>query len=617
SMSKRSRVWNFFYKESDTVARCCLCHKNYSRKGRGTTCLRNHLKSKHPCEFQTLSETDFTYRVKTEMSDSKSSRSHLQLQVQVSSPGSNADPLEEFNAIDRSLALMIAQSDQSFNMIEGVGFMNLIKTLQPRYTLNPISYYVNIICQDVHQRMHSHLMQELTNLDSLTLATSLHCCDGSGPGLLTLSGYGISNDFQAREFHLKCQPMDEDHMTDISGQVHNIIASAIVELQLPKEKIHCIIRDERTSTQLTQIECSISLLKLCVKSALDANEQLTLLDAKCVQIVKHFQQSQIAHNQLKYIHEKHLSRTEFPSLFDYKENPQKWNSIFQLKASLLQVKDALSIYGEEHSASVMVNIYPDEWLDIELGNRVIQPIEEIIGIWHKSKSSSVIPLIAALRDSLRSDIHNYVSSMASLLNIESLTICSFARKLLEELELKYSSVSRDIKYLMATYLDPRYKQAFFNQQEAQLVTDEVLTQLTSIQSQGWQPPAKIKNTPNAQVKSESKIDSFLDNMLTLGHNNLNASNTLPSQTQLTNLLYLYNSEPRIDRQSNPIIWWKSNPKYTALFPIVRKYLAIPAASIYSESLFSVSTNLYSDWLTWDLDLSYENVCKILFVKANF
>lgn len=80
-MSKKSRVWNFFYKESDTVAICCLCHKNYSRKGRGTTCLRNHLKSKHPAEFLTLSENDMKYMVKTEINDSATANTNLQLHV--------------------------------------------------------------------------------------------------------------------------------------------------------------------------------------------------------------------------------------------------------------------------------------------------------------------------------------------------------------------------------------------------------------------------------------------------------------------------------------------------------------------------------------------------------
>lgn len=171
----------------------------------------------------------------------------------------------------------------------------------------------------------------------------------------------------------------------------------------------------------------------------------------------------------------------------------------------------------------------------------------------------------------------------------------------------------DIKYLMATYLDPRYKQAFFSQQEAQLVTDKVLSQLCRTQLQEWQPPTKvIKTTLN--IKNESKIDSFLDNMLTLSSNNPEMSSLHQSQSQVKNLLYLYNSEPRIERQNDPIAWWHSNPKYSILFPIARQYLSTPAASVASERLFRKSTNLYKDMKS---GLCPENVCKILFVKANF
>lgn len=194
------------------------------------------------------------------------------------------------------------------------------------------------------------------------------------------------------------------------------------------------------------------------------------------------------------------------------------------------------------------------------------------------------------------------------------TICSFARKLLEELESRCSTITTDIKYLMATYLDPRYKQAFFTHQEAQLVTEEVLAQLCRTHIQQWQPPMKIAKVAS-NAKNESKIDSFLDNMLTLSNTSTEASTSLhsQSQSQLKNLLYLYNSEPRVERQSDPIAWWRSNNKYSALFPIVRRYLSTPAASIASERLFDISKSLYSDML---VGLCPENVSKILFVKAN-
>lgn len=314
----------------------------------------------------------------------------------------------EIYACDEKLALMIAQSDHSFDIIKGSGFIDLIKALQPRYTINSISYYENIICQEIYQRMQTQLKQELTLLDSVSLATSIWWQAG-GSGLLCLSCHGISSDFRAKQFYLKCEPLDQRHTTD----VRNIISSTSLELQLPKEKIHCIIRDDGA--------CTVHLLKLCVKYALDSNEHLKQLDTKCLQIAKHFEQSQIAYNHLKYIHEKRLNRESFP-WWNTVESSNSWNAIFRLKACLLQLKDALSVYAEEYN---MVKIYPDEWLDIDLCARVIQPIEEIINIWSDSTASSVIPLIAALRDSLRTDVHNFVSSVVKYIYTRHCNICIY------------------------------------------------------------------------------------------------------------------------------------------------------------------------------------------------
>lgn len=311
---------------------------------------------------------------------------------------------------------MIAQSDHSFKMINNIGFINFIKALQPRYKVNTIRYYENIICQDIYQQMQSQLKQLLTTFDSVSLATSLWS-NQSGQGLLSLCCYGISSGFQPKQFHLKCEAFNEGHTSDIASRIRNLISNASLEFQLPKEKIHCVVRDEGTCTQGSVIECSVHLLQLCVKYAIESNEHIKQLDSKCLQIAKHFQQSQIANQHLRYIHEKRLNREPVDALIETEDNCFKWNSIFRLKANLLKLKDALSIYAEEYN---MVKIYPDEWLDIDLCNRVIQPIDEILNIWNDSTASSVIPLIAALRDSLRTDVHNFVSSVVIVFLMKNL-----------------------------------------------------------------------------------------------------------------------------------------------------------------------------------------------------
>lgn len=50
----QSEIWRYFKADErdQDKAHCKICHKTYSRKGRTTTSLRNHLKSMHPEEFK-------------------------------------------------------------------------------------------------------------------------------------------------------------------------------------------------------------------------------------------------------------------------------------------------------------------------------------------------------------------------------------------------------------------------------------------------------------------------------------------------------------------------------------------------------------------------------------
>ncbi|XP_017111440.1 E3 SUMO-protein ligase ZBED1 isoform X1 [Drosophila elegans] len=600
-MSKKSNVWQFFYKASDTVATCCLCNRNYSRKGRGTTCLRNHLKSKHPGEFLTLSE-DIKYLDLVKREISNSSPQHPTAQLELNLHETDPDPLDTEGVscvarCDEKLALMLL--NHSFGVIEEPGFVNFVRVLQPRYVIHSRSYYENILCKDIHRKMQEHIQQQMDQLDVISLSTSLWRGDKGG-GLLSLSCSGISMDFQFHRHVLKCEALNYERTSKVACCIRDILIPSLT-MEVPKEKTHCIIRDEMTALPGSLPDCSVNRLQMCVRFALQSNELLQNLASKCKQIVDHFASCKMAQDHLKFIQEIRLTRDPCALV---PQVPFKWNSTFQMMASVFRMKDAISLYCEEYS---LVQIYPDEWIDIDLCNKVMQPCEEIIRIWSNpsTTTSSVIPLVAALRDSLRTDVHNFVSSV---------TICSFARKLLEELEMKFSHVTSDIKFLMATYLDPRYKQAFFTEREEQLVANEVLQLLTRAQEdRHGQPPMKTSKVTSS--KNDSKIDSILDNMLTTGCTNTQlATTSFGSQSQIKNLLYLYNSEPRIDRNMDPLMWWRTNIKYSSMYAIVRKFLSAPAASVASKSLFRQSAHLYGDI---QAGLSSENASKILFIKSNF
>ncbi|EDW77998.1 uncharacterized protein Dwil_GK24779 [Drosophila willistoni] len=601
--SRKSNVWHFFYKTNQTTAVCTLCGRNYSRKGRGTTCLRNHLRSLHPVEFLTLSETDIKYVVKGEVPDkniapSQHDTKRLQLEIQES----EADPLEPpevpFNSAlcDEKLALMLVNF--SFDMIEGEGFINFIRTLQPKYVIQSRMYYENLLCHHIYPKLKAQLHTKLEQLESYTLILGHHRENESG--LVILNCSGISSDFQFVKFVLKCKVFQygERHDEDLMKQ--------LVDNNwwpLCQKKIHCILRDESTTLGDIQTDCNVARLKLCVQNAFDSNEPLQQLARKCKAIVKHFESHPMARDHLNYIQVNRLKR-EYQPIFE--TNNTEWNSIYTQMADLYKMKDSLCIYAEEFNS--FIQIYPDEWLEIDLFTKVVQPFIEIIKIWSEDTTlaSSVIPLVAALRDSLQTDMHNFVSSV---------TISALARKLLDELNIKFAHLSTDMKYLMATYLDPRYKQAFFTEHQEQIVVNEVLKELDRHPNK-FAPKNSTIKVPKLDIinKNESKIDSILDNILTTTSSSNNQESNPIVQSQLKNLLYLYNSEPRIERNGNPLIWWQNNIKFSPLHDLVRRYLSTPASiNADCEKLFKSSAHVYGDLET---DLSTKNASKIVFIKSN-
>ncbi|KAL7641165.1 UNVERIFIED_CONTAM: hypothetical protein RMT77_008303 [Armadillidium vulgare] len=50
-MAKCSFLWKVFTEELNDSAKCSICKETYSRKGWGTSSLKNHLKSMHKAQF--------------------------------------------------------------------------------------------------------------------------------------------------------------------------------------------------------------------------------------------------------------------------------------------------------------------------------------------------------------------------------------------------------------------------------------------------------------------------------------------------------------------------------------------------------------------------------------
>ncbi|KAG5886646.1 hypothetical protein JTB14_001008 [Gonioctena quinquepunctata] len=117
-----------------------MCNNEYSRKGRTTTAMRNHLKAMHETEFTELEKCEKQkHESKTlELASSshqstKSDMTQISLQECVDKTKQWDDTFLKSLVVDNLISEMVALEDLPFSFVESVGFIRLMKHLCPSY----------------------------------------------------------------------------------------------------------------------------------------------------------------------------------------------------------------------------------------------------------------------------------------------------------------------------------------------------------------------------------------------------------------------------------------------------------------------------------------------------
>lgn len=119
-----------------------------------------------------------------------------------------------------------------------------------------------------------------------------------------------------------------------------------------------------------------------------------------------------------------------------------------------------------------------------------------------------------------------------------------------------------------------------------------------------------KNQSNV---SRLTLRQCFDEIATPSTSTINARNALGNA--ILDQLNIYYKLPIIDRDADPIGWWKDNQNtFPSLSNVARKYLSSSASSVYYERrLFSEIGNIYTDNRS---RLSSDNAEKLLFIHHN-
>ncbi|KAL4481028.1 hypothetical protein ABPG72_001097 [Tetrahymena utriculariae] len=192
-------VWEYFKtieKNNQVYVKCQLCKdelKHFSSSKPYIT----HINSKHKPEADLL--------IQKENED-------LTKQTNIINYSFKIIPLTDLqkNRITIAIARFLFKDMKSLNTNESEGFLNIIKILEPRYTIPSSASFRNIYFPDLYSSMKSYAQKELQEQSGISITID-YWSNKSQKEFLTITSHFIDNQFQIRNYVISTEHETQEH----------------------------------------------------------------------------------------------------------------------------------------------------------------------------------------------------------------------------------------------------------------------------------------------------------------------------------------------------------------------------------------------------------------------
>ncbi|XP_057184493.1 zinc finger BED domain-containing protein 4-like [Triplophysa rosa] len=457
----------------------------------------------------------------------------------------------------------------------------------------------NVVSTQVHELL-------ATDITALSFTTDIWSSDVSPTSMLSLTAQWIDKDFKLRKVVLHSQEFRGSHTAAV---ISNAFSKMFDTWHIDRSKVHAVVSDNaRNVTKameesgLKGIRCTAHTIQLAVHDGLLSQRSIADVIAIGRKMIGHFKHSPLAYTHLQSVQE----QFGMPPKRLQQDVSTRWNSTYYMLESLFAQKRVLAAYLADHELPATFTAY--HWVLIENVLSLLAPFEQITKEISSSDSSvaDVIPLLAALK---------------RLLNKEAETdhgVKTTKSALLEAVSTRFSQVESEPLYCIATVLDPRYKDNYFDVGKKQRTREMIqaeLEPLGDVDGQGTHSAGEAGNNTDrkrARTTDEPHTSSLSDMFEEILQENI--PNVLQRTSSTAQQLDCYLSDVPIPRSNNPLEYWRNNQsRFPDLAQMARRYLSAPSTSTDSERLFSAASHIIDEKRN---RLSCEKAEKLLFIKKN-
>lgn len=454
--------------------------------------------------------------------------------------------------------------------IQGVPMRRLLRGIGPRHGSVDIESFKKYVNDDEYENILGKVKEEIRKNHYVSLTAYIWKDPTSTNNILIISNHGLSETFERSCMILKCAIFDENATGDV---VSEILKTVCTDLNISTKQVHCMIRDERSSLKrvtepalpIQDLDCTIHKIQTIIRETFLSEENITVFKRKFDEISENSTTKSLSQDIKEALN---LNATDWESTFI------KFKTLFSMAANYSIKTGNLTSTLEEK----WVETRDDVMKCFDLANYMYDSQEFL---------SSMYPIFKAITISLT----KYLALLPEA-NIFGAALTSLKTKF----ETTLSSLEHNNVYLIATFLDPRYKFIESNNN----IRDQILQMANTDDGMDIIPSPNVENVQKRKIDSSdsdmatpNKISKESESNVLKKYLSKSGDVTMDQKSRvLLKEIFDYEDMPSLDYDEDPLEWWKNyGHKFKNLSKFARRFLAPPAASVVNEQLFGEGGSL--------------------------
>lgn len=484
---KKSPVWNFFieFSNDESIAICQLCPPNSeeakisrgkksNKSGYSTRNLKLHLDNKHAKSPQYI---EFVEKQQCGIKNKEIIVQEKELKNLDDPARQNVPKLEKgqltiettwqrkkkldksserFKQITEAITIMIFLDLEPYICVEKTGFLHLLQVIEPRYEVPKRNYFANTQIPEIYKKTKYLLIDKL-KFQVLKSAFTTDIWTNASNSCLSLTIHYLSEGFDKFNYLLEVAEFNCAHT---GNNIESTNSKIIESFGLSTKNVYMMLHDSAKnmtkaypSNENYSINCSNHLLQLCIKDAIKIEKNVESLIQKVRTIVSYFHHSTVGKRILKVNQIKLNLPTHKLKLYCQ----TRWNGIYFMLARMKEQKDAINITLPNTKCEI-ASLAVWDWSCINQLADTLEILNKYSLEWQSDDAciSEIIPAIALIELKLSQRIEN---------ELEEVT--RFKIEILKSIKLRFVNISTNDEYLIATFLDPRFKTTVYSKMKVE------------------------------------------------------------------------------------------------------------------------------------------------------